>query len=65
MPATKLLDVPGVVAIETDENGTGLCIEGGGDDECKLEIPLSAAEARELASNLLRWADKVEPPARL
>ena len=67
MAATRLLEVPGVVAIEADEDGTDLHIDAanGAAEPLKLAIPLSPAEARELASNLLRWADRIEPPARL
>jgi hypothetical protein len=64
MAATKLLEVPGVIAIEADENSTALRIEAVGDERkpLNLAIPLSPAEAREFASNLLRWADAIEPP---
>ena len=67
MAANKLLEVPGVVAIEADDEGTDLRIDAvnGSDAPLKLAIPMSPAEARELASNLRRWADAVESPARL
>jgi hypothetical protein len=67
MAAKKLLEVPGIVAIEADEESTDLRIDAvnGSDAPLKLAIPMSPAEARELASNLLRWADALESPARL
>ena len=67
MAATRLLEVPGVVAIDADERGAELRIDAvnGGDEHLKLAIPVSPAEARELASNLLRWADALEPPRRV
>jgi hypothetical protein len=67
MAAKKLLEVPGVVAIEADEDGTDLRIDAvnGAAEPLTLQIPISPAEARELASNLRRWADAVESPSRL
>jgi hypothetical protein len=67
MAATKLLEVPGVVAIEADEDGTDLRINAvnGAAGPLKLAIAISPAEARELASNLQRWADALESPTRL
>lgn len=64
MAATRLLEVPGVAAIDADEHRAELRINGC-DEHLKLAIPVSPAEARELASNLLRWADAVEPPQRV
>ena len=64
MGGRRLLDVPGVIAIEGDESGTALRIDasGNGNGHLQLSVPLSPAEVRELAANLARWADTVEPP---
>jgi hypothetical protein len=67
MAVKKLLEVAGRLAIEADEDTAELrvAVTGGAAGPIELAVPFSAAEGRELAAALLKWADAIEPTTRL